>query len=92
MTTNKTQHTPNPWVVTVEENEGNCKIYSIENKGGAESGDEAEANRKLIEAAPDLLDALKTFVAIYHEGTNQAININPAWDKAYAALAKAQGK
>lgn len=46
---------------------------------------EAEANARLIAAAPDLLEALKAVVAVAGRGTVE-------FDRARAAIAKAEGK
>ena len=56
--TNKTQHTPGPWKLT------NCTLYGATLTGRIatlHSGDDAsfDANKKLIAAAPELLEALK---------------------------------
>lgn len=56
-----------------------CRFY-IDDK------DEAEANARLIAAAPDLLEALEGFVA---EFGDKAVNANVK--KARAAIAKATG-
>lgn len=46
--------------------------------------DERDANARLIAAAPDLLEALKEVIALSDRK-------HEAWDKAKAAIAKAEG-
>lgn len=61
MEATKTLHTPGPWSTA----EGSLYVYSAEGNYVADAGcsnvylgDEARANRNLIAAAPDLLEAL----------------------------------
>lgn len=61
------------------------RAYDEREGCGIESQSEAEANARLIAAAPDLLDALKEVVALSDRKHN-------AWDKAHAAIAKAEGR
>jgi hypothetical protein len=67
------KHTPGPWAVTKKQptvvvNEGGNRWVARAFIGNGKSPrfhndpDEAEANARLIAAAPDLLDALKSFI------------------------------
>jgi hypothetical protein len=73
----KTKHTPGPWIV---EQQPMLTIYSLRiEKMNIEfiSNEEAEANRKLIESAPELLKALITSIDIvrgYQYGHNYERN------------------
>jgi hypothetical protein len=49
-------HTPAPWKIDFVEHLG-CTSYMLNETQGGEFGEEAEANARLIEAAPDLLAA-----------------------------------
>jgi len=96
------KHTPGPWI-----REGSL-VYALNERGrdrmcmnihvytsaidGAEPG-EAEANARLIAAAPEMLEALQRFVEVdacdCHTRKNEA---GPcAWCQAKAATAKAEG-
>jgi hypothetical protein len=65
-----------------EEGELICEVY----------GDDNNANAQLIAAAPDLLEALE---AITYDGSwtyGVWAPSDKAWDKVYAAIAKAKGE
>lgn len=89
-------HTPGPWVymgmVTVEDVEAwtvKCadKRYI---RAEGRSYDEAEANARLIAAAPDLLIALKRlYVAMFEINPN---DYTPNLQEAADAIAKAEGR
>ena len=59
--------------------------YSKHDKDGRERHERAMANRALMASAPELLQALKEVLAISDRKHN-------AWDKARAAIAKAEGR
>ena len=90
------KHTPGPWTpefgeayrVRAQQDGGQVAIM-MNLKGqhgmaGRRTGEEVAANARLIAAAPDLLEALKTMLAIWEDGSDAA-------DKARAAIAKAGG-
>ena len=84
----KTQHTPGPWYQGCEEEPKSGDIYAEDGSLIAEAfvngGQETlVANARLIAAAPDLLEALKTLVI-----TRSAAKALP---DATAAIAKATG-
>jgi hypothetical protein len=91
-----TEHTPAPWeifndfgVMRIVKRKGSAlEIAQIKVAGdGEEDFDEAEANAKLIAAAPELLEAL--IISLDYEMTEVEI---AHWEqKARAAIAKATG-
>lgn len=95
------KHTPGPWRFYTEPQPNGCPI--VGNGSGLmlamlahsvnypDQRDEANANARLIAAAPDLLEALQAVVSQLeghdlHNGDVFAIN------NAYAAIAKATGQ
>ena len=95
------KHTPKPWLAGAimgrDENAHKPGVIDITYHGrtiatitpGTMSGDslmEAEANALLIEAAPDMLEALKNL-----ENDDGSIPQH-AWKMVKAAIAKAEGK
>jgi hypothetical protein len=95
-----TQHTPGPWKVKAGSNAvlaGRKQICSHVNAASVlpvnivEDHKIAEANARLIAAAPELLEALKKF-ALKHRHT---YGLDGAWDEeitmAEKAIAKATG-
>ena len=89
-----TKHTPGPWEMMPPLGEGNYSVMSSKvNAGGnwyvAEipngSHAEAQANARLIAAAPELLDALRLVLA--HDGALTGAD----WTAIRAAIAKAEG-
>lgn len=118
-----TKHTPGPWktedrryLITDAPDEGSIGVYAggfwIADVHGAHVGpksrDEADANARLIAAAPELLEALE---ALLQNAENKAVYISileykecfdsegnaiaeysPEMDKARAAIAKAKGQ
>lgn len=58
---------------------------------GGEDWDFSAANKRLIAAAPDLLEALQEFVDLFPDVIDGDA-IMPALDKGYAAIAKAIGE
>jgi hypothetical protein len=98
-----TKHTHGPWQVMPEECDrqyirirgtvlgGRYKVANVLTPVYADvhprEADETRANARLIAAAPDLLEALKSLV----EDTTRYIP-SRLWDEARAAIAKAEGK
>ena len=83
------KHTIGPWKISKDKNDienamgtGVCALYADET---------AEANARLIAAAPDLLKALKMFVEEVQED-NQDASLMEAFIKAKAAIVKAEGE
>ena len=54
--------------------------------------EEIAANVKLIESAPNLLEALRALVRIHLGEYDPLVSSLPAWDAARAAVAKAEGE
>jgi hypothetical protein len=97
----KAQHTPGPW----ENHKWNCEEHQISAKGGTialvshshtlVSEAEADANARLIAAAPDLLAALRDVLA--HTGMEiiteeDQIRWTSVLEDAKAAIAAAEGR
>ena len=61
------KHTKETWHVLITEERGVTK-YALKNTMGAESDEEAQANARLIEAAPILLEGLKDLFRLLDEG------------------------
>lgn len=90
-------HTPGPWGVHPKLSASeNHKGYRVADGDGFfvadvsprdEDGDEGGANAHLIAAAPDLLAAVKAFLAL-DDGRAFA---HESWDDARAAVKKARG-
>src|SRR4051812_37585185 len=78
-------HTPGPWLAEADDS----SVFDSEGREVADcltfpfAGEEAEANARLIAAAPELYEALKALIVL---------SDSAAWDKAFAALAKAEGR
>lgn len=94
-------HTPGPWSVYEDEDEptlvvGHEKMpsYHIPLWGRVLSEtpptEEDRANARLIAAAPDMLDALKAYIAADESGDHDSF-VN-AYEGARAAIAKAEGE
>lgn len=96
-------HTPGPWHVSYA---GRTQVFDQHNNEvafvatyGAGFGPQgwpfpwhhAEANARLIAAAPELLEALKTFVDAYMS-VNYRAAVERAFSEAVAAIAKATEK
>ena len=99
----KAKHTPGPWHVS-DADSVNPRIDVSNGRGVAHatqrdqhpvigqgiSIQEAMANARLIAAAPDLLEALETYAAVYAENWRPGMPIlEPISD---AAIAKARGE
>ncbi len=104
----KTQHTPGPWIgagpsfgdplprytteiVTEWENEDG-DVIDICELPVARYDDENEANARLIAAAPDLLEALRTLVNMAKSFPSELHKDHPDVIEALAAIAKATGE
>lgn len=90
-----TQHTPGPWKKYTGQMGGRCIkhenifICQYGHVDSKESG-KAEADGRLIAAAPDLLDALEHTVSAWSEQFERQGHNGPTWViKARAAIAKA---
>jgi hypothetical protein len=96
-----TKHSPAPWKNGRDAN-GDVVICQTEYAQGDEWNSEYQANRRLFDAAPDLLDALKTVTDHFADvmGGPQMAHIKfqngvegiPTIVKARAAITKAEGK
>lgn len=106
------KHTAGPWVVALLPDDGGPSIhtagYGISRRiAGVDSGgwtktplDEANANARLIAAAPDLLAALRELVRAntsWNAAVESCIGRPVAWtddylDAARAAIAKSEGE
>ena len=103
------KHTPGPWVRDVShgadwgyirDGEGRmvavCGIPEGEDllKHRRNGTDPTEANARLIAAAPDLLEALKTMHSLMANGCGELARLSFTWreafDEAEAAIAKAE--
>jgi hypothetical protein len=103
----KATHTPGPWEFTPDEIEtkrGSHFVYRIESSRGSDflgtfdpnedGGDysEAEANARLIAAAPDLLEAVKTMVEVFRYRHGSSREIVDAVDALIVVIDKAEGR
>ncbi|WP_312203035.1 hypothetical protein [Kosakonia cowanii] len=79
------KYSPGPW-----EWEGKV-LCDEKNIVGGGDWDFSAANKRLIAAAPDLLEALQEFVDLFPDVIDGDA-IFPALDKGYAAIAKAIGE
>lgn len=87
----KTEHTPGPWKVR-EDYAGAQSVVSADAflaRVGPPNTEQAEANARLIAAAPELLEALQGLLAAVEQGTLPGSG--KAQDAARAAIAKATG-
>lgn len=95
------KHTPGPWRIDptcnadIQSADGTREIatvitgfnsFAIVHPNGAENLSEAEANGRLIAAAPELLEALRAMLAQHHGGS---VVSEAHWTAARAAIAKA---
>lgn len=102
-----TKHTPGPWEWdgnTLKPSAGSFETSAVHSILDAEGGygylgskvsdtqAELDADRQLIAAAPDLLEALQVVVADWTAQFERAGHMAPAWCRqARAAIAKATG-
>lgn len=92
-------HTPGPWHIQDDhgkrwiETNGNddtiAEIHRRRRMGSVYSCEEADANARLIAAAPDLLEALEEFMAHGEQAFGHDFEVMV---KARAAIAKARGE
>ena len=87
------QHTPGPWTQGTSENGVECVWLDGHTESVRDMGDDGtwidcntEANARLIAAAPDLLEALRSLLDALPSATT-----HPAIRSARAAIAKATG-
>ena len=93
-----TEHTPGPWMVTPDHDEGigwrHVSSFpegfgDIATTWSGKHGDASEANARLIAAAPDMLDALEELVDTLD---SRGVIDSFTTQSARAAIAKATGK
>ena len=82
------QHTPGPWTV-YHDDEGVEIRANDDLMGTIINGKEMDANAQLIEAAPELLAACLSCVAVLHPLLGETGPCAEAWAKARAAILKA---
>ena len=97
----QTKHTPGPWHIGVRTFHAGRDVYGPKGEPVAVADDaitatpEAEANARLIAAAPDLLAALEALTACASmsgpAGTTAYLISNERMQAARAAIAKATG-
>lgn len=93
-----TKHTQGPWILHnnievfggTKESHFEVKISFNEWKPDYSNFEEAEANARLITAAPELLEALKYIVNCADPGEDAELTVD-GYNKACAAIAKAEG-
>lgn len=95
------KHTPGPWRVTEGRRIDSGRGYSTaiadvwahgEGADDAPSTGEAEANARLLAAAPDLLEACKEAVAVANMSDEDKPTLDDIdWARLRAAIAKAEG-
>jgi hypothetical protein len=90
-----TEHTQGPWkafslngIISVMK--GGKEVVHWSGFDAADFKRQREANARLIAAAPDMLAALKAFIADY-ENTAQTCHNGYTAEKARSAIAKAEG-
>lgn len=97
----KTNHTPGPWKLIGSRDSGFTVHASLPDDAGDTdilavcrniSRDTNEANARLISAAPELLQALETFIGIYPLASRMHPDVAIALSQANAALALAKGE
>ena len=81
------QHTPGPWTV-YHDDEGVEIRANDDLMGTIINGKEMDANAQLIEAAPELLAACLSCVAVLHPLLGETGPSAEAWAKARAAILK----
>lgn len=95
----ETKHTPGPWVVKSArsgfyvESQFDVIVESLDEYGRYGAIDD-EANARLIAAAPELLEALKSIAEFWNRDQNEEAMIGACWhavETAEAAIAKAEG-
>lgn len=82
-------HTPGPWTATACNSAGTLVYHRVTSGATRIAGvyDANEANAKLIAAAPDLADALRSLINTMEPP--RTVKATTSWDVARAILAKA---
>lgn len=92
------KHTPGPWMADNGETYGN--IWRIQSPIGSNvkivaemvcASAEAEANARLIAAAPEMYEALQMFLAYNDQGGPLHFDTDAMWAKARSVVAKIEG-
>src|ERR1700722_6177446 len=103
MSETKISHTPGPWYVRParrhvwdvrSSNDPAPSLYcTVEEGWGPSAGEVAEANARLIAAAPELLACLLELFDLAPSRRQEDLEkLGPAMDRAIAAIAKAKGR
>jgi hypothetical protein len=87
------KHTPGPWTHDFKLSNGFIPFGTVDSDRGAIcfvtlQSEEVQANTRLIAAAPELLEALKSYIATMSPNSVEA---DEKWLIAKAAIAKAEG-
>lgn len=83
------KHTPGPWVIKLHQGAGN--LFRLDNQMSAnEFVSSCEANRRLVEAAPEMLEALRQIAVAFRDGGSHIERV-AALITADKARSKAQG-
>jgi len=93
MTTTKTKHTPAPWTVAWQAANGKYDSngnYWIRQSVGIKAS-EAEANARLIAAAPELLSSLKECENMIRAFLSDNISASEIHKRVKSAISKAEG-
>ena len=86
-----TKHTPGPWRVDYMTVLAGTKNLVAECASMAVGESESKANARLIAAAPEMLEALKTILAHPRTNDKSVVFMPDEVAKARAAIAKAEG-
>jgi len=98
---NETKHTPGPWTATPSYiNLGEWEIYGNEDGDNAqhigsieaEGTEQAEANARLIAAAPDLLEACESMLGFLSADTLDLRDYEQMESEVKRVIAKAKGE
>lgn len=81
------KHTQGPWTVNILDRQGNYRLSVRTNV----SSEEALANAKLMEAAPDLLEALKSTLILLEKSYETEDDLFGLIDQVKKTIAKAEG-
>ena len=93
-------HTPAPWIVGVRTDwrYGDWPLFALRDMNDPNpDGEEVQADRRLIEAAPDLLEALEELLVAFGDVV-AAADLDLTYNEKYAveiteeAIAKAKGE
>jgi hypothetical protein len=100
---NTTKHTPGPWAahdgwITADPKHGSggeaCVVAQIHSGPDCAPAEHANANARLIAAAPDLLAAGKAVAALWakHGLGDDDAESEPVWDALRHAIGRAEGQ